>query len=192
MSASALSPPADGKRDLDPKDQLPPAQTIRETLRMFTIMGIPFDVLWHHYLRQFYIGPPRAVHTFGVYAFWAGVWYCASHSGDWIHAAIARDREKIVTVPLPAYDGNWDLGTVSEAALANNVPLKREKIHYVAYCSLITDPVFARLTYAYRPWFWQRRLPFKAIWFSMACFTSAQVLAWANCLERSVKGLGEM
>lgn len=172
MSASALSPPTDKKWDFDQKKQVPSAKDIRETMRFLTIMGIPFDVLWHHYLRQFCIGPPRALHTFGLYAFWTGVWYCASRSGDWTHEAIARDRDRVPTAPLPAYDGIWDRGTVSPVASAKNLPLKREKTHYVACCSLTVVPVFARLTYAYLPWFWQRRLPFKAVWFGMAYLTS--------------------
>lgn len=50
---------------------------------MFAVLGFAIDGFWHHYLRQFYIGPPRALNTAGVYAFWAGIWYCASHAGDW-------------------------------------------------------------------------------------------------------------
>lgn len=154
-------------------------------MRGLTLMGIPFDVLWHHYLRQFYIGPPTAGQTFRVYAFWAGVWYCASRSGDWVHAAIARERDKITTVPLPAYDGDWNGSAVSGVTLANDLPPKRERTHVVACTSFTTLPVFARLTYAYRPWLWQRRLPFKMIWCGMAFYTSINALGAAAAVANA-------
>lgn len=155
------------------------------------ILGMAFDALWHHHLRQFYIGPPRALQSFGVYAFWASVWYCASHSGDWTHAAIARDRDKIPPEPLPAYDGIWDHGAVHSAAKARIVPLKREKAHLVTYCSFTTVPVLARLTYAYRPWFWQQRLPSKVTWFCLAVLTSMNVYGWAEIASESRKRVWE-
>lgn len=182
---SELSELRDKKRDLDPEKPVSSAHDIRRGAQNLTIVGIAFHVLWHHHLRQFYIGPPRALQTLGVYTFWASVWYCASHSGEWTHAAIARDRDKIPTAPLPAYDGIWDHGAVHSAAKARKVPLKREKEHLVAYCSLTTVPVLARLTFAYRPWFWQRRLPSKVTWSCLAVFTSLNAIAFVDAALES-------
>lgn len=187
MSVSELSGPGDKKRDSDPEKPVSSAQDIGRGPQRLTIVGIAFDVLWHHYLRQFYIGPPRALQTFGVYAFWASVWYCASHSGDWTHAAIARDRNKVPAAPLPAYDGIWDHGEVYSAAKARNVPWYWETEHFVAYSSLTTVPILARLTYAYRPWFWQRRLPSKVTWLCAAVFTSLNAIGSAEIALKSRK-----
>lgn len=39
--------------------------------------------------------------------------------------------------------------------------LEQQRAHWVINSTLITVPVLARLIYAYRPWFWQRRFPVK-------------------------------
>lgn len=191
MSVSTLSESRDKKQNLDPGRTVLSAQDIRRGTQRLAIVGIAFDVWWHHYLRQFYIGPPRGLQTFGVYAFWASVWYCASHSGDWTYAAIARDRDRIPAELLPAYDGIWDRGAVHSAVKARNVPLKREKTHWVAYASLTTVPVLARLTYAYRPWFWQRRLPFKVTWLCAAVFSSVNAVGFVEVAVESRKVIWE-
>lgn len=139
---------------------------------MFAVLGFAIDGSWHHYLRQFYIGPPRALSTAGVYALWAGIWYYASHAGDWTHAAIARDQKLIPTAPVPDYDGHWDECSIFAARSAKKMQLEQHSAHWVVNSTLITVPVLAYLTYAYRPWFWQRRFPFKVAWPGMVGFTS--------------------
>lgn len=185
MSVSKFSRPQDKKRFLDPETPVPSAQGLQTRTQNITKVGMTIDVLWHHYLRQFYIGPPRALQTFGIYAFWASVWYCASHSGDWTHAAIARDRDKITTEPLRTYDVFGDHRAVRSAEKARNVPLERVKAHVVTYCSLTTVAVLAHLTYAYRPWFWHRRLPAKVTWFGMAVFTSLNAVIFTGAAVNS-------
>ncbi|KAI7775485.1 hypothetical protein LA080_006773 [Diaporthe eres] len=161
MSVSELSEPRDKKQDLDSEKPVLSAQDMRRGTQRLTIVGIAFDAWWHH------------------------------HLPDWTHAAIARDRDRIPAEPLPAYDGIWDHGAVHSAVKARNVPLKREKTHWVAYCSLTTVPVLARLTYAYRPWFWQRRLPFKVTWLCAAVFTSVNAVGFAEIAAESRKRVWE-
>lgn len=172
MSASKLSSPRDKRESLAPESNVPPAQHIRAGDQVLAVLGFAIDGFWHHYLRQFYIGPRRALNTAGVYAFWAGIWYCASHAGDWTHEAIARDQKLIPTAPVTDDYGQWDERSIVGATVAKNIQLEQQGAHFVAYSSLTTVPVLARLTYAYRPWFWQRRFPFKIAWLGMVGFTS--------------------
>lgn len=172
MSASKSSSPGDDRKGLAPTSNVPPAQHIRAGDQMLAVLGFAMDGFWHHYLRQFYIGPPRALSTAGVYAFWACIWYCASHAGDWTHEAIARDQNLIPTAPVPDNDGQWNECSIVDARVAKNIQLEQQRAHWVVYSSLTTVPVLARITYAYRPWFWQRRFPFKVAWLGLAGFTS--------------------
>lgn len=177
------------KRDYDPEK--PSASAIKRTMQHLTIIGMASDALWHHRLRQHYIGYPKTLNTCGIYAFWAAAWYCATKSGDWTHAAIAKEWDRIQTATVPEYDGVWDHGAVSTAAQTKSLPRRSREAHLAAACSLTIAPVFARLTYAFRPWFWQRRLPFKMIWLSGAAYTSMISLGGLGAVAYSRSRLRE-
>lgn len=172
MSVTRSNQLDDEKRDSDPEEPTRSSSAIKRTMQHLTIIGLASDALWHHRLRQHYIGYPKTLNTCGIYAFWAGVWYCATKSGDWTYAAIAKDLDRIQPATVPEYDGVWDHGAVFTAAQTKSLSRSSRDAHVAAACSLTITPVFARLTYAYRPWFWQRRLPFKMIWLSGAVYTS--------------------
>lgn len=183
------------KRNSDRDSLTPPAPAITETMQHVTIFGLAFDALWHHRLRRHYIGHPKTLHTCGIYAFWAAVWYCATKSGDWAHAAIAKDRNnfmlKIAAAQLPAYNGIRAHDEAPTAYRTRSLPRVIEAMHFVACCSLTTVPVLVRLTCAYRPWFWQRRLPFKMIWLCGAAYTSCVSLGGCISLAYSRSRLRE-
>lgn len=162
-----------------------PAPDIKETLQHLAVIGMASDALWHHHLRKHYIGYPKTLHTCGIYVFWAAVWYCATNSGDWAHAAVAKDPDKIPPVAVPEYDGIWDHGAVSSAAQTKSLLRRSERVHLAAACTFTIVPVLARLTYAYRPWFWQRRLPGKIIWLCGAAYTTCISLGGIQAVAQS-------
>lgn len=165
------------------------AQEIRFGDRAFTIIGACMDAFWVHRRRKFYIGPPRTLSTVGVYAFWAGTWYCASNSGDWTHAAIARDRDRIraASVPLHAHTGGGS--ALAPATGTKDVPLARQTDHLSAYSGLATWPGFIRLFYAYRPLFWLKSFPFKFMWMAGTAYTGFATFGWLVLVSRSQQQL---
>lgn len=186
MSSSVSGSPGDSLLDWDPKISVPSARAMRSSDRTFTILGVSIDALWIHCLRKSYIGPPRALNTAGVYAFWAATWYCASNSGEWTHAAIARDRERLQAASVPPHaDDAWAGHTPASTNRVMDVPLERQEVHFVAYSGLCNLPAFARLLYAYRPLFWRRSLPFKVIWGGAAALCSQFYIGWTYCMSQS-------
>lgn len=187
MSVPRSNPLDDNRWDFDSKKPIPSAPDIKKEMRFFTIIGLASDALWHHRLRHHYIGYPKTLHTCGINAFWAGVWFCATKSSNWTYAAIAKDRNRIVTTTMPACDGIWDHGRVSTAHQleTESSSRKAEWLHSTACCSFTIIPVFVRLIYAYRPWFWQRHLPFKMMWLCGAASTSCMSMGASGAVVQS-------